>query len=107
MERCFDFQCLKEKCNHPSGLLQPISIQEWKWEVISMDFTTGLLRTIRQHNFIMVIVDRLTMVAHFIPVKSTFSSSDVAEVFIRYMVRLRGVTMKIVLDKDVKFTSKF
>jgi len=44
----------------------------------------------------MVIVDTLTKVAHFIPVKYTFSSSDVAQVFIKDVVRLHGVPNRIV-----------
>jgi len=55
----------------------------------------------------MVIVDRLTKVAHFIPVKSTFLARDLAHVFIRDMVRLHGVPKKIVSDTDTKLTSKF
>eukprot|EP00253_Pinus_taeda_P027012 PITA_27012 len=98
---------VKAKCKHPGGMLQPIAIPEWKWEVISMDFITGLLRTVRHHDSIMVIVDRLTKAIHFIPMKSTFSASDVAHVFIRDVVRLHRVSTKIVLDKDAKFTSKF
>ena len=70
------------KCKHPSGLIQSILILEWKWEVISMDFIIGLLRTSRQHDSIMVVVEMLTKVAHFIPVNSTYLASDVAQVFI-------------------------
>jgi len=55
----------------------------------------------------MVVVDWLTKVAHFIPVKSTYLVSDVAHVFIRDIVRLHGVPRKIVSDRDAKFTSKF
>ena len=61
-----------------SGLRQPIPILEWKWEVISMDFITGFLRTSRQHESIMVVVDKLTKATHFILVKSTYSTNDVA-----------------------------
>jgi len=43
-----------------------------------MDFIICLLRIVRQYDSIMVVVDRLTKVAYFIQVKSTFSSSDVA-----------------------------
>jgi len=78
MARCFDCQRVKAKCKNLGGLLQPIMIPKWKWEVISMDFITGFIKTTRQHDSIMVIVDILTKVAHFISVKSTFSSSDVA-----------------------------
>ena len=69
---------MKAKCKHLGGLLQPIAVTKWKWEVISMDFITGLPKIVKQHDSIMVVVDRLTKVAHFIPVKSTSSSSDVA-----------------------------
>ena len=72
-----------------------------------MDFIIGFPRKSRQHDSIMVVVDRFTKVAHFIPVKSTCSSSDVAHVFIRDVVRLHGVLKKIVSDRDEKFTSKF
>eukprot|EP00253_Pinus_taeda_P032560 PITA_32560 len=98
---------VKAECKHPSGLLQPILIPEWKWEVISMDFITGFTRTSKQHDSIMVVVDNLTKVAHFIPVKSTYLANDVVEVFIRDVVRLHGVLKKIVSDRDGKFTSRF
>ena len=71
-----------------------------------MEFITSFLRTVRQHDSIMVVVDMLTKVAHFIPVKSTFSARDVAQVFIRYVVRLHGVPNNIVSYRDEKFTSK-
>ena len=72
-----------------------------------MDFITGFLRIVRKNDSIMVFVDRLKKVAHFILVKSTFSASDVAQVFIRYVVRLHGGPKNVVSDRDVKFTSKF
>jgi len=72
-----------------------------------MDFITGLLRKVKQHDSIMVMVDKLRMVAHFISVKTTYSSSELAHVLIREIVRLHGVPKKIVLDRDGKFTSKF
>ena len=72
-----------------------------------MDFIIGLSRTMRRHDSIMVIVDKLKKFAHFILVKSTFSSSDVAQVFIRDVVIFHGVPKKIVLDGDAMFTSKF
>ena len=75
--RCLDCQQVKAKCKNPGGLLQPILIPEWKWEFISMDFITGFLRTSRQHDSIMIVVDMLTKVAHFILVKSTYLASDV------------------------------
>ncbi|MCY6525004.1 hypothetical protein OYG11_12445, partial [Actinobacillus pleuropneumoniae] len=68
-----------------------------------MDFITGMPETLRQHDSIMVVVDKLAKVAQFIVVKSSYSASEVAQVFIKKIVRLHGVPTKIVLDKDVKF----
>lgn len=98
---------MKVECKHPGGLLQPVVIPEWKCEVISMDFIIGLSRAVRQHDSSMVVVDRLMKVAHFILVNSTFSSSNVAWVFIRDLVRLHGVPKKVLSDMDSKLTSKF
>ena len=72
-----------------------------------MDFITGLLWTLRQHDSIMVVVDKLTKVAHFIIVMTTYSSSDVARVHIRYVVKFHCVPKNIMSDMDAKFSSKF
>src|SRR6266498_2448141 len=66
--------CQRVKAEHqkPAGLLQPLPVPTWKWDAISMDFITRLSRTQKGNNSIWVIVDRLTMVAHFIPVKITY-----------------------------------
>ena len=62
--------CQRVKAEHqrPAGLLHPLKIPEWKWEEIGMDFIVGLPRTSAGYDSIWVIVDRLTKVAHFIPV---------------------------------------
>ena len=72
-----------------------------------MDFIIGLLRTSKKHDSIIIVVDRLSEETHFIPVKTTYSASDVAQVFIREIMRFNGVTNKIVSDRDVMFTSMF
>ena len=72
-----------------------------------MDFITGLPRKSRQHDSIMVMVDRLTKVAHFIAMKSAYSINDVAQVLITDVVMLHGVSWNIVSDRDAKFTSMF
>jgi hypothetical protein len=64
---------VKAEHQRPAGLLHPLKIPEWKWEEIGMDFIVGLPRTFAGYDSIWVIVDRLTKVAHFIPVKTTYS----------------------------------
>jgi hypothetical protein len=62
---------VKVEHQHPTGLLQPLQIPKWKWELISMDFITSLPKTAKQHDVIMVVVDKLSKEAYFIPIKST------------------------------------
>ena len=89
------------------GLLQPLLVPEWKWEVISMNFITRLSMTWRQHDSIMVVVDKLTKVAYFTPVNSTHKTDDIARVFMKEIFKLHGLPKAIVSDRDVKFTSNF
>lgn len=72
-----------------------------------MYFITILLRTSRKHDSIMAVVDKLSKLAHFIPVNTTYSTSDVAHDFIRDILRLHGVPKNIVLNRDAQFISKF
>jgi hypothetical protein len=69
--RCLECQKVKTEHRHSAGLLQALSIPEWKWEVTTMDFITKLPRTMKKHASITVVVDKLTKVAHFILVKTT------------------------------------
>jgi hypothetical protein len=56
------------------GLLQLLSIPEWKWDDLSMDFIVGLPLTAHKFNSIWVIVDRLTKFIHFIPVNANYNA---------------------------------
>jgi hypothetical protein len=98
---------VKFEHRHHVGLLQPLHIPEWKWETISMDFITGLPKTVKQHDVIMVVVDKLRKEAHFIPIKSTFKAIDVSNVFMKDIFRLHGLPKTIISDRDAKFTSNF
>jgi transposase InsO family protein len=79
----------------------------FKWEAISMDFVVGLPLTSHRHNSILVIVDKLTKSAHFIPVRDTYDVTYVARVFISKVIRLQGIPKKIISDRDSRFTSRF
>ena len=72
-----------------------------------MDFVTGLLKSVKGHNAIWVIVDRLTKSSHFLPIKTTFSLDRLAQLYVVEIVRLHGVPVSIVSDRDPRFTSKF
>jgi transposase InsO family protein len=72
-----------------------------------MDFITGLPRTQVEYDSIWVIVDCLTKVAHFIPVKTTYSGAKLAELYMSRIVCLHGVPKKIMSSRGSQFTSKF
>jgi hypothetical protein len=82
-------------------------VPEWKWEEIAMDFIVGLPRTQSGYDSIWVIVDQLSKVAHFIPVKTTYSRSQLAELYISRIVCLYGVPKKILSYRGTQFTLKF
>eukprot|EP00253_Pinus_taeda_P011774 PITA_11774 len=105
--KCLKCQRVKANHRHPAGLLQPRDIPTSKWEVISMDFVVGLPLTSQRHNAILVIVDKLTKSAHFIPVRDTYDVTDVVRVFVNEVIRLHGLPTKIISDRDSRFTSRF
>ena len=72
-----------------------------------MDFVTGLPRTQRGHDAIWVIVDRLTKSAHFIATNNTYSLERYAQLYVDEIVRLHGVPVSIVSERDPCFTSRF
>jgi hypothetical protein len=98
---------VKAEHQRPVGLLQPLKIPEWKWEEIEMDFIVGLPRTQAEYDSIWVIVDHLTKVAHFIPVKTTYSGAKLTELYMSRIVCLHGVPKKIMLNRGSQFTSIF
>ncbi|XP_052732384.1 uncharacterized protein LOC128196192 [Vigna angularis] len=63
--------------------------------------------SLRNHDSIWVIVDRLTKSAHFLPVNLKMSMTNLAKLYIIEIVRLHGVPSSIVSDRDTRFTSRF
>ena len=82
-------------------------IPEWKWDKLGMDFITRLPRTRSGYDLIWVVVDYLSKVAHFIPVKTTYTSAKSAKIYMTRIVCLHGVPRTIVSDRGTQFTSKF
>src|SRR4051812_29708906 len=82
--------CRRVKAEHqrPAGTLQPLSIPEWKWDKIEMDFVTGFPRSQKGHDAIFVVIDRFSKVAHFLPVKETISASQLADLYVSRIVSL-------------------
>jgi hypothetical protein len=92
---------------NPEGLLHPLPILEWKWEIIYMDFITGLPKSSKQNDAIIVVVDKFCKSSHFIPIKLTCKVIDIAHIFMTEIFKLHGMPRDIVSDRDTKFTSSF
>ncbi|KAA3460507.1 retrotransposon protein [Gossypium australe] len=105
--KCLTCQQVKAEHQVPSGLLQPIKIPQWKWERITMDFVSGLPLTPIKKDSVWVIVDKLTKSAHFIPVRVDYSLQKLAKLYVAKIVRLHGVPVAIISDRDPRFTSRF
>ena len=72
-----------------------------------MDFVIGLPTTFRKHDAIWVIVDRLTKSAHFIPIRTDFSLAKLSKLYIKEVVKLYGIPLSIMSNRDPQFTSEF
>ena len=105
--KCLTCAKVKVEYQKPSGLLQQPEIPEWKWEMITMDFITKLPKSPSGYDTIWVIVDRLTKSAHFIPIKESFKMERLTRTYIQEIVRLHGVPVSIISDRDSRFTSRF
>ncbi|GJU60102.1 putative reverse transcriptase domain-containing protein [Tanacetum coccineum] len=101
--------CAKVKAEHqrPSGLLVQPKIPEWKWDNITMDFVTKLLKSPQGHDTIWVIVDRLTKSAIFTPMRETDSMEKLARLYIKEVVVRHGIPVSIICDRDPRFASRF
>jgi hypothetical protein len=104
---CYTCQRIKAEHQKPAGLLQPLPISVWKWDEIGMDFVVGLPKTQKGHDSMWVIVDRLTKVAHFLPVRTTYGREKLAKIYIENIVKLHGVPSRIVSNRGTQFTSRF
>ena len=72
-----------------------------------MDFLVRLPLTGRKHDSVWVVVDRLTKSAHFSLVRTVYSLDKLTEIYISEIVRLHGIPISIISDRDPRFTSRF
>lgn len=98
-------QAKPERVKYP-GLLEPIPLPEGAWQVVTMDFIDGLPQS-GKANCILVVVDKFTRYAHFLPLQHPFTAARVARAYLDNVYKLHGLSKGIISDRDPVFTSKF
>jgi hypothetical protein len=90
--------CRKVKADYmkPRGLLQPLSVLDWKWDDISMDFIVGLPLMAHKFDSIWVIVDRLSKSTHFISVHTRYDARRYVEIYIARVLCLHRVSKTLI-----------
>ncbi len=107
IQECPSCQMNKASNKRPAGLLQPLPIPVRRWSDVSLDFITHLPKTRSGFTAILVVVDRLSKLVHFIPTHDTASAEQVARLFIDNIFVLHGMPERIVSDRDPRFTGTF
>jgi hypothetical protein len=111
INECSICQKSKAERHKPYGQLKPLSPPRKPWSSVAWDFV-GLLPESRDpiakasHDAILVIVDRLTKYAYFVPVRTTTTAEELAHVLHKEVVARYGLQEEIISDRDKLFTSR-
>ena len=103
---CGRCQMNKTNTQKPQGLLRSLPIPSKPWESVGMDFI-GPFPPSKGHNYLLVVICRLTSMIHLIPTRTNAKAIDIAYLYYRHIWRLHGLPKSIVSDRDTKFTSAF
>jgi len=106
MYNCLICQQTKHATTLPSRLLQPLPIPEQIWKDVAMDFIIGLPSS-NGHTIIMLVIDRLSKYAHLVSLKPDFNSKQVADLFVKNIIKLHDLPRTMVFDRDKLFKSQF
>ncbi|KAE8662761.1 hypothetical protein F3Y22_tig00113145pilonHSYRG00200 [Hibiscus syriacus] len=104
--KCDIYPRIKDEHVLKPGLLQPLPIPQQAWEFVTMDFIEGL-PTSNRYNCILIIIDKFTKYAHFLPLVHPFTAADVAKVYLDQIYKLHGQPKIVLSDRDKIFTSVF
>ena len=107
VKRCVVCMMAKTCGNMRAGLYTPLPVSKAPWEDVRLDFVLGLPRTQRNKDSIMVVVERFSKMAHFVPCNKSNDTSHVSDFYFKDIMSLHGIPKNMVLDRDSKFLSHF
>lgn len=106
-QRCLICQQSKPETTGKKGLFSPLPIPEGRWTDITLDFVTGIPESKKGYNMILVVIDRFTKMAHFIPTVKTLTAEGCARLMVDNCFKYHGIPKRMVSDKDIRFVNKF
>ena len=103
---CHPYRRSKASSQSPFGILKPNPVPDAPWQDLSMDFVVWLPES-KGYDAIWVVVDRLTKLHHMVPCKSTYSSEDLADLFLHNIWKHHGLPSTVISDRGPQFASHF
>ncbi|CDJ64773.1 Similar to Transposon MAGGYgagandpolgenehomologues, related [Eimeria necatrix] len=103
VESCTHCRASKSLNQKPPGLFQQLLIPSRRWAHVSLDFITDLPLTTTGHDSILVMVDSLSKMAHFVPAKKSFTAADTVELLADRLIRYHGFPEVLISNSDARF----
>ena len=107
VQQCDACQRTKASNQLLAGILQSLLILSRSQDSIRIDFLGPLPKSKTSKDMILVVIDRLTKIAHFIPIQSTVTSKEIADLFLQNIFRQYSLPLTIISDRDPRFIAKF
>lgn len=89
------------------GLLKPLPIPHRPWQVITIDLITNLPRTASGKTAVLVAIDKYSKMAHLGATNHNATGEKLAYLLMDMVIKLHGVPLEIISDRDVRFTNQF
>jgi transposase InsO family protein len=102
---CVTCAATKPSLQKPAGTLRPLPIPDKPWRVITIDFVGPLPRTADYFNYVLVVQDKFSKMAHFICTTTNVTAEETAILLLENVVRLHGLPEAIISDRGHEFTA--
>ena len=106
VDTCHECKRAKSRRHSPYGFLKPLPVPPYPWSSVSMDLIEGLPES-NGFDCILVVVDRLTKMAIFIPTTKNLTAEELARLYLKHVFAKDGVPQSIVSDRGSEFDSRF